>query len=831
MEHDPAVFAFYDQPHTFKLRYLNKAGKQMQGHYYTPDFLVLRTTGVVLEEWKTEEDLLKLVEKQPYRYQRTEEGGWRCLPGEEIAKTLDLSFRVCSSALLPRVQIDNLDFLADYFVAPPMIPERIVELLRTQVQAEPGGTIAALLGDLPGVRAHDIYALIAADQLYVDLNRASLRDHYRTHVYPDQQTAQALTHLEQRFSSFRGELADPVAGPLPVNTRLLWDGRNFTLVNLGETTTTLLPEAGEPLQLPSAFFLRLLETRTILVPGEGKAIPERREVKERMDAASQADLRIATERFRLVTAYLEREQDQIAAASVSERTIRRWVHAFHAAEASYGSGYIGLLPDTSQQGNHRPKAPEASRTLLTTFIAERYETPRESPAWEVYLAYQRACETQNILPLSSRTFYREIKKRAAHAQTAARRGTKAAYSSEPFHWDLTQSTPRHGNRPFAIAHIDHTELDVMLVSSATGKPIGKPWVTFLVDAYTRRLLSVYLTFDKPSYRSCMMALRICVKRFGRLPTCLVVDGGKDFQSIYFDALIARYQGLKKTRPGAKPRFGSVIERLFGTSNTEFVYNLLGNTQATKRPRQLTSAVDPRKQAVWTLADLYEFLSTWAYEVYDQMDHPALFQSPREAFAQRRIQAGEREHIAIPYADEFLMESSPSTRKGTAKNERGRGIKIHGIYYSALALRSPDVEGIQVKVRYDPFNIGVAYAYVGNTWVRCLSQYHGILQGHTEKELMLASKEIRQQSHLHTKNRVVTARRLADFLADLSAHEAVRQQRLQDLEGKAILESIEGTANNPASLPPGSAETWEDISLYPVQAKVDVARLPIFEEFH
>src|SRR5258708_32403153 len=119
---------------------------------------------------------------------------------------------------------------------------------------------------------------------------------------------------------------------------------------------------------------------------------------------------------------------------------------------------------------------------------------------------------------------------------------------------MTRSTPRHGNRPFAIAHLDHTELDIVLVSSVTGRPLGKPWVTFLVDAYTRRLLSVYLTFDKPSYRSCMMALRICVKRFGRLPNCLVVDGGKDFQSVYFDGLIARYQGLKKTRPGSKPRF-------------------------------------------------------------------------------------------------------------------------------------------------------------------------------------------------------------------------------------------------------------------------------------
>lgn len=831
MEHDPHVFAYYDQPYTFKLRYLNKTGKRIQGHYYTPDFLVLRATGAVLEEWKTLEELEKLGEKQPYRYQKTESGEWRSPPCEELAQELGLSFRVCPSSLLPLVQIDNLDFLADYFASPPAIPERFVDLLSAQVQAEPGVTLAGLLGRHSEARAHDIYALIAADKLYADLGVVPLRDHYRTRLYLDQQTAQAYAHLRLSAPLFSGAMVEPSAGHLPVNTQLLWDGRNFTLINLGETTTTLLPEVGEPLQIPSAFFLRLLDARTIVVAGSGKLLPEQKEVKARMEAASYDDRHIANERFCLVMAYLEKDRDQIAAAPYSERTIRRWVAHFRAAEASFGSGYIGLLPDTSRRGNYQPKAPEASRTLLATFITERYETPREAPAWEVYLAYQRACEQQNVIPLSHRTFYREIKKRAGHAQTVARRGTKAAYAEEPFCWELNRSTPRHGNRPFAIAHIDHTELDVVLVSSVTGKPLGKPWVTFLVDAYTRRLLSVYLTFDKPSYRSCMMALRICVKRFGRLPSCLVVDGGKDFQSVYFDSLIARYQGLKKTRPGSKPRFGSVVERLFGTSNTEFVFNLLGNTQATKRPQQLTSEVDPQKQAVWTLADLYDFLCTWAYEVYDQTDHPALFQSPRDAFAQGLTKTGEREQIKIPYADEFLMESSPTTSKGTAKNEQGRGIKIHGIYYSALALRSPDVEGTQVKVRYDPFNIGVAYAYVRNTWVKCLSQYYGVLQGHTEKELMQASKEIRHQSHLHNKNRAVTAKRLADFLADLSDHETVRQQRLRDVEGKPIRERLEATEGDFTGVKPSLLSLEENPSLSPVRAKVDVKTLQIFEELH
>ncbi len=159
-----------------------------------------------------------------------------------------------------------------------------------------------------------------------------------------------------------------------------------------------------------------------------------------------------------------------------------------------------------------------------------------------------------------------------------------------------------------------------------------------MDAYSRRILAIYLTFDPPSYRSCMMALRICVARFGRLPQTLVVDGGKEFHSVYFDTLLARYSCVKKTRPGGKPRFGSVIERLFGTTNTEFIYNLLGNTQATKQVRQRTLEVDPKRLAVWTLGDLYVFLKKWADQVYDSRLHETLGATPCQS--RPRVNAGD-----------------------------------------------------------------------------------------------------------------------------------------------------------------------------------------------
>jgi putative transposase len=90
----------------------------------------------------------------------------------------------------------------------------------------------------------------------------------------------------------------------------------------------------------------------------------------------------------------------------------------------------------------------------------------------------------------------------------------------------------------------------------------------------------------------MMILRDCVRRHSRLPQVIVMDGGPEFQSTYFETLLARYECTKKVRPPAQARFGSVCERLFGTTNSQFIHNLRGNTQITRNVRQVTKSNEP-----------------------------------------------------------------------------------------------------------------------------------------------------------------------------------------------------------------------------------------------
>jgi putative transposase len=208
---------------------------------------------------------------------------------------------------------------------------------------------------------------------------------------------------------------------------------------------------------------------------------------------------------------------------------------------------------------------------------------------------------------------------------------------------------------------------------------------------------------------------------------LVVDGGKEFRSRYFEALVNTYSCHKKYRPWAKPRYGAVIERLFGTTNTKFVFNLQGNTQASKTARQMTKAVNPKNQALWQLPDLYSFLCEWAYEVYDQEKHPALGQSPREAWESGLDLGGPREHRRIRYDDVFRVLTLPGSPRETALVYRNHGIQFHYLLYWNDVFASPGIIGTNEPVLsyfYCITSCLLAHCHFGRFFLACFPLYSG-----------------------------------------------------------------------------------------------------------
>jgi putative transposase len=786
MDHDPEVLEYYDQPPPFNLRF--KVGNRIKEFPYTPDFFVIRKDSIGWEEWKEEEELRHLEEKNPNRYLRDEQGEWRCPPAEEVATPLGFYFKVRSSREINWILQRNLRFLASYWRKNcPQVSEAARKEILNFVSTNKGIILSALLAQVEQASADDIYKLIADEQIYVDLHTDQIPELEQVHVYSDKDTADAWVAMF--IKALSGKFPPPLTIRLEPNAPILYDGCPCNIIQHGKSETHLLSEDKKLIIIPNDGFEGLVAAGRIVgvmeISEEGSL---HKEANERYLKASKEALKKANERFALIKPVLA----GLASTDNTSlgRAMRRWVAKFREAEQSYNCGYIGLLPDYAICGNRIPRIKEAVLEIVDEFIKKEYENHKQKNKREVYGEFENYCKGKGITAIPSYKFFvAAVNNRPLHEQVEKRAGSKAAYPFEPFYWELLYTLPRHGDYPFQITHLDHTQLDIELIDLRTGKNLGRPWLTLLIDSYSRRILAVYLSFDRPSYRSCMMVLRECVYRHQRFPEMVVVDGGKEFHSVYFDSLLARNKCSKATRPKSKSRFGSEMERVFGTTNEEFIHNLEGNTQATKNVRQLTPAVDPKRHAVWTLGELYARIQEWAYEQYDTNEHGGIGQTPAEAFKQGIFLWGRRGGDLITFNDAFVYYTLPTTPKGTAKLDPTLGVKINNIYYSAknnLFRRNRKLHRKQIPVRYDPFDIGHAYAFVKGKWVECFSQHHAQLRGRTEREIQLAGEELRARYRRHGRQFNITAAKLAAFITSVEGQEALLTQRRKDLELRGVL---------------------------------------------
>ena len=789
LEHDSSVIEFYDQPAPIKLTYSNAVGRNL-AFMHTPDFFVIYESKAAWVECKTEEDLLNLSVKQPNRYRRDQNGEWHCLPGEAYATTLGLHYMVRSSREINWIFQRNIEFLEDYFRGSVRIADNVQAVILQIIKAELGITLQKLFEQMQMLASRDdVFALIANELVFVDLNEAPLDEPERVLVFNDRIAAEAFSNII-RSNSPKEKLEVPVV-ELKIGALVNWDGKNWRIVNIGVTHISLIGENEKSVNIPVNTFNELAKSGAIEGLKKTEITAIHPEITRILQSANAVALATANRRLSFVLEAIENQSNALE-STVCERSLRRWRNNFEQAKKLYGNGFIGLIPKPNN-GNRKRKISNASLECMQETIESDFETIKQKRLSSVYGKYLLTCEEKAIQAASYKTFCRETKKRPQYEQTYKRMGKRAAYKHKEFYWYLQPDTPRHGSHPFHIAHIDHTELDVELNDSQTGKNFARPWITLLVDAFSRRILAFYITFNPPSKISCMMVIRECVRRHGRLPQTIVVDGGKEFGSVYFEALLAVFESTKKVRPPAEGRFGSVMERLFGTNNTQFIHNLAGNTQIMKNVRQVTKSVNPKNHSIWTLPDLTLLTSEFLYEVYDNNIHSTLGESPMSAFTRGIELFGERASRLIAYGEEFEILTLPEIPRKTVKVESGRGIKVHYVYYFADAFRHPDVENTRVAVRFDPWDAGRVYAFVRGKWVVCHSEYYQKLQGRSTKEIEMATEELRRRKTQANRHFNMTAAQIARFLSSAEAEELLIRQRIADRETKTALRLITGGA--------------------------------------
>lgn len=789
MEHDSNVLEYYDQPNSIKINYSGSKKKNI-GVIYTPDFFVIRKDSAAWEEWKTESELSALSAKNPNRYKKDKNGIWRCPPGEEYAAQFGLEFHVRSSSEINRTLERNISFLEDYmFDADRDVSIQKIEEIEKLISKQPGIFLLDLINKGQDFQADDIYTLLIQSRIYIDINKYSIAEYDRVPVFLTKEQSMAFEiFLNDKRKSVHAFLELEIT----IGQEISWEGQAWKIVNIGLENLTLINNQKQFLELPKEGVVSLFNQGKVRGISELELPKHMKEEKELLLEASEEDLAIANQRFEVVKRSLSGEK--IREDIVSWRTLMEWRRLYREAEELYGNGYTGLIPKANKRGNRVNKLPVETLDLMNEFIEKQYENMKQKSKKAVHGHLLNICEEKNIIAPSYKTFCQYVKNSPKEQQVRKREGKRSAYKYEKFYWALDQTTPRHGDRPFEICHIDHTELDIELVLSTSQKYTFRPHITLLVDAYSREILAHHITFDPPSYRSTMMVLRECVRKYSRLPQIMVVDGGKEFHSTYFDTLLATYECTKKVRPGAKPRFGNVVERMFGTVNTTFIHNLKGHTKIMKNVRQVTKEFLPKNNAVWNLGDLNTVLNSWIEDVYHELDHPALGQSPKEAFELGISLGGKRPYRLIRYDELFKIITLPTTDKGRAKVQVGNGVKINYIYYWNEVFKDPGVENATVPVRFDPYDLGVAYAFVNGKWVMCISQYYSMLKGRTEKELKIIASEIRKQNNNHSKTLNINAKLIAGHIEMMEDNEKLLIQQMKDKEQR-VMKVIEGNSSS------------------------------------
>jgi putative transposase len=503
---------------------------------------------------------------------------------------------------------------------------------------------------------------------------------------------------------------------------------------------------------------------------------------------------------------------------------------------------LALVPRISARGNRQCRLSPEQIDKLRLVIQTKWKQSEARNFKSCHRELEILCLDAGVTCPSYPTMIAWIKAQETERDLRTRHGKRMAYQMGEFISVLHADTPVHGSRPMQYVHIDHTQIDIELVSSRSGRKLGRPWLTIAVDAWSRRIVAFYLTFDPPSYHSVMMAVRDMVKRFNRLPEFIVTDNGRDFASTAFESFLQALGVHLRFRPAGQPRHGAVLERLFGRLHSEYIHNLRGNTKATKNVRMVTGKHLPVNFAEWSLTHLYYGIEHWATQYYDDMHHATLDCSPRQAWQRGLAQNGRRAHKHILFNRDFLIQTCPpADRQGTRMVDGQRGVKVNHLLYWHPDFRLPHIAGQSLLVRYDPWDISSVYVWAKNRWLHATCRALVALGQFTELDRRALTREYLRRSVRQVETEHAT-QRLREFIRIFTPEGAMavdfdRQQENKDLY------NLLGQSNISPILPPkrfnltddepdsvAKAETWSSVTPVPPPTTTVPEQLPEFELF-
>lgn len=757
---DPEVFENWDQPTAnLLIKYHDVRGRQ-QSNVHIPDYLTIKSEVIEFVECKMASELVELNAKYPDRFKKDTDGRWISPAGIDACAPYGIGYRVFLPTDIPTKFVRNADFLLDYLRADPDSSEQegIDEVCRILEKEK-----AVRLDKLLETTLHPdaVYFAIVTKAVHFAMSDQLLCRPEVSYVFYSETYAEA-TKLAVDCSC----KTTTAHVELEVGAALLWDSKRWQIANFGEAMYTLVSESGQLVRLQELQLGELVRDGTLQpVLAQADAVEEAREL---LLTASPEDLKEAVRKAKILEQAAQGIKEGV---SVSSRTLRHWRKAMQEATLRYGNAFLGLIGRIGNRGWRGSHLNKPMDDEISLSIEQDYLVPSPRNVKGAFDLYVVRCADKGVPHVSYETYRSRVQKVQLELRTQRRHGRKAAYQVVgplPLPDEAEGVLPTHGDCAFQLTHADHTELPIDLVSSITGQVLGRPWVSVLIDAYSRMVLAYFLSFEPPSYRALMMLFRECGRRYGRFPAQCITDWGPEFESIYFETLLTSHFVERMHRVKGEPRYGSLIEKINATSQSQFVNNLSGNTSNLQMARSLSSTHYPDKHAVWTPDAFDDRLGQWFYDIYPHNRHHGIQERPADRMTRSLATSGTRKIRLFAYDENFLRETLPAPKGGTRQIRRG-AITLNNVRYVGAVLDDSTIWGDSVPVRYDPYDISYIYAFVKRRWVRLRTSSQLVLE-YTEREIRLAHMEVYARCRDTNREYLSVPQHVIGFLRDVHNQE-------------------------------------------------------------
>ncbi len=746
LEADPEVVAYFTE--VGRMHVLNPESTGGGKHrLHQPDIVVVYKNSVVLEVCKRTADIRGEMKKpdEQWKWGRDENGEF-IFPPLMVSIALlkvDASVRVITEEHVSQRLTDNLNHLASYLQADPTPAQmKETEPVVDAVTKRQGCTIDALIVACGG-SVDAVYRAIAHRVVFVDMRRVSVRDKAHCAVYSTAEIATLHASVASNTAVPKHAIPSGFRRPLRIGmtvsvhgvaAEILFVGRDDVTLRVSEGEATgdvaRLPRAEIEAALPAeapADTLQDLQAKVAEIwtrAGEHAMAIARGRAKLILQMAETEGVRLGFELF------VADDEECISAGNPSNRSVKRWMASARRAAQESGCALAGLVPAIRQRGNRGDHFDRGLQAFVMDAFAELQQPDKipqaqtESAKYDYILQKmeRNGVKGPTGLPQISYALYKKFRKRFGESRiTMAAEGLAARNQLQPAAERLEYTTPIHGTHFLNRGHIDHSPLSVAQVCALIGNEAGRqlfldtPWLSVMVDAYSRKVLAFTVSFRAPSWITVATLLRICVQRHGQLPTVLVLDNAPEFRCRAMVQLCEWAHVKIIYRRLKDPRSGSIVERLFGCTESQVAANLPGSTRLRTKNFFYSGDMPPSEHARLCLEATAIVFTEFFGRVYDSKIHAALRVSPEQMRIASLASDGKRPERAITDLATFrvLTMLRPRNEAGTAKIQRKYGIQVSGYRYTDKChlLYTDENEGSSVPVRIDPDDRSVLYALV------------------------------------------------------------------------------------------------------------------------